>query len=374
WGRAALDGTLVHLFQALRGPKEYILPQSGCRLRTKVTGIYWPIDYLLDVLIVFFWEAVDGSHLMTSAMGIYFLGQLFAILVAFYIDCFRQGHGLGSRLIRPTLWLLSFQVYALGCTGFVWALAYTTSSPTTLDARSLSALRSASLVSPLMTLFVLPALCFGYVLPAVLMALPSRKIVTNNFQQMALVSWNLFPLLVFGILKFLGILVPVFSRWRSDRPASSPQEHIRLVRLVSFASLVVSTAIHIAVITVSISSVLFPTLFDAEHLGDLSPASIFLRPVSIRRGDTVGDGVRSFFLWDQASGYPIMMIVMILQLRTAATSRGTSTSWVKLFGFAVLISCIAGPGSACLAISWLKDETLFCYDEVTSRKHKQRIS
>ena len=213
---------------------------------------------------------------------------------------------------RPTLWLLSFQVCALGCTGFVWALAYTTSSPTTLDARSLSVLRSASLVSPLMTLFVLPALCFGYVLPAVLMALPSRKIVTNNFQQMALVSWNLFPLLVFGILKFLGILVPVFSRWRSDRPASSPQEHIRFVRLVSFASLVVSTAIHIAVITVSISSVLFPALFDAEYLGDLSPASIFPPPVSIRRGDTVGDGVRSFFLWDQASGYPIMMIVKML--------------------------------------------------------------
>ena len=202
------------------------------------------------------------------------------------------------------------------------------------------------------------------------MALPSPKIVTNNFQQMALVSWNLFPLLVFGILKFLGVLVPVFSRWQSDRPALSPQEHLRLVRLVSFASLIVSAAVHIAVVTISISSVLFPALFDAKAVEDLSPVSIFLPPISIRRGETVGDGVRSFFLWDQASGYPIMIIVMMLQLRTAATSRGMSTSWEKLFGFAALVTFVAGPGSACLALSWLRDETLFGYDEVTSRKHR----
>ena len=100
WGRAALDGTLVHLFHALHEPKGYILPQSGSRLRTSITDIYWPIDYLLDVLIVFFWEAVDGSHVATSTIGIYFLGQLFAILVAFYMDSFRQGQGLGFRLIR----------------------------------------------------------------------------------------------------------------------------------------------------------------------------------------------------------------------------------------------------------------------------------
>ena len=397
WGRAALDGTLMHLLHALHGPtgpKGYILPRSGSRLRTSVTGIYWPIDYLLDVLIVFFWEAVDGSHLATSVIGIYFLGQLFAILVAFYMDCFRQGQGLGSHLIRfvevsgsmwslrcfqmltlyrnprPTLWLLSFQGCALGCAGFVWALVYTSSSPTTSGTRSFSALRSASLVSPQMTLFILPALCFGYVLPAVFMALPSPKMVTNDFQQMALVSWNLFPLLVFGVLKFLGVLVPVFSRGRSDTSARSPREHLQLVRLVSFAALVVSAAVHIAVVTVSISSVLFPALFNVEYVEDLSPASIFLPPVSIRRGETVGDGVRSFFLWDQASGYPIMIIVMVLQLRTAANSRGMSTSWVKMFGFAMLTTCIAGPGSTCLALSWLRDETLFRSDELTSHKNR----
>jgi len=116
WGRAAVDGTLVHLFHALHGPKGYILPGTASHLRKNFTGIYWPIDYLLNVLIVFFWEAVDGSHPGTSAIGIYFLAQLFPILVAFYTDYSRQSQGLGSRLlrfVRPPLALAPISAYRL---------------------------------------------------------------------------------------------------------------------------------------------------------------------------------------------------------------------------------------------------------------------
>ena len=117
WGRAAMDRTLIHLFHALLEPKEYILPGTASPLRRSFTGIYWPIDFLLDVLIVFFWEAVDGSHPGTSAIGIYFLGQLFPILVAFYMDYFRLGQGLGLRLLR-SVWghffdLLSANLYGI---------------------------------------------------------------------------------------------------------------------------------------------------------------------------------------------------------------------------------------------------------------------
>ena len=102
WGRLAIDGTLLHLFHALHGAKDYILPDTTSLLHRNFTGIYWPIDYLLNILIVFFWEAVDGSHPATSAIGIYFLSQLFPILVAFYTEYFRrrQQQALGPSLIR----------------------------------------------------------------------------------------------------------------------------------------------------------------------------------------------------------------------------------------------------------------------------------
>jgi hypothetical protein len=95
WGRSLIDGTLVNLLQALHGGPEYILPGTKEALRTTFTGIYWPIDYLLDVLVVFFWEAVDGSHPATSVIGIYFLGQYFSILTGFYVDSFRHGQTPG---------------------------------------------------------------------------------------------------------------------------------------------------------------------------------------------------------------------------------------------------------------------------------------
>lgn len=90
WGRSAIDGTLALLFRALHGSETYSLPGTSSLLKTTITGIWWPFDYLLDVLIVFFWQAVDGSHPSTSVIGIYFLGQYFSILTCFYINSWRS--------------------------------------------------------------------------------------------------------------------------------------------------------------------------------------------------------------------------------------------------------------------------------------------
>lgn len=263
---------------------------------------------------------------------------------------------------RPTLWLLSFQLCGIGCIGFAWALAYTASSPTLSRSLSSNALQSASLLSPPATLLILPAVVFGYILPAVCMALPSPAIVTDNFKQLAVVTWNMYPLLVLVILKFLGASAPIFSSRQKDRSTISPHEHLRAVRIVNCATLAISSAIHIGISTLSISTVLFPAIFNAKYAQELSPASLILPPISLTtQGNTVGDGVRSFFLWDQIFGYLIVILVGTLQLRTAAASaRGSPPiSWTKSLGIVVLTSCLAGPGSAYLALIWLRDEILF---------------
>ncbi len=261
---------------------------------------------------------------------------------------------------------------AVGSTGFVWALNFTASSPTTSRSLSLNALQSASLLSPSMTLLILPALIFGYLMPAVCMALPSPGIVSNNFQQLAVVTWNLFPFLVLVILKFFRTFAPMFFHDWDERPARSSHEHLRAVRWVSSASIAMSSAVHIGISTLSISTILFPALFSAKYAQELSPASLILPPLSITRGSTVGDGVRSFLMWDQVFGYSVVILVGMLQLRTAAIARGHPISWMKLLGLVVLISCVAGPGSAYLALSWLRDEVLFDINEEASGKDKLR--
>lgn len=91
WGRSLVDGTLTALLSALHSSDAYILPGTDQALKTRITGIYWPIDYLLNVLVVFFWEAVDGSHPTASAIGLYFLAQYFSILTIFLTEGVRAG-------------------------------------------------------------------------------------------------------------------------------------------------------------------------------------------------------------------------------------------------------------------------------------------
>lgn len=97
-GRAAADGSLTHLFHALQGANAYILPGIKESSQTSSTGIYWPIDYFSDVLVILFWEALDGSHPTASDFGMYFPAQLFPNIVTMYMARVRfQSHHVSRR-------------------------------------------------------------------------------------------------------------------------------------------------------------------------------------------------------------------------------------------------------------------------------------
>ena len=95
WGRSAINGTLNLLFDALHTTG--ILPGTQTPIKTSFTGIYFPIDYLLDVLILFFWQAVDGSHPTTSLFGLYFASQHVSVITTLYMDTYRNKNGWKSE-------------------------------------------------------------------------------------------------------------------------------------------------------------------------------------------------------------------------------------------------------------------------------------
>ncbi|KAI1412761.1 hypothetical protein F5Y13DRAFT_42312 [Hypoxylon sp. FL1857] len=349
WGRTVADGSLVHLYTALHGGGSYILPGTESALKTSFTGIYWPIDYLLDVLVIFFWESVDGSHPDSSAIGIYFLGQFFPILVAFYVNHLRGGN---ASIVTPTLWALSFQMGAIGFTGWIWALWFISSSPLLSSTASPDVRRRSAFVNPRLVRAVLPALLVGYAVPAIAMGVPSPGIVSNNFQQWAVVTWNVFPLTVMILFKaFAGTGSP--SDQRHARDAS-----LHSVRTTYAITLVFSFAMHAAIVSLSIITVLFPAIFDPSYRQYFSPASLFIPPLSIEPTSTVGDGIRSFFLWDQVGGYGVVLLVGLVQLRNAAHVTGQQFNWLSAVVSTALASLIVGPGSTSVLINWWHDELL----------------
>jgi hypothetical protein len=67
------------------GSDRPLIPGSEQPLRLRYTGIP-PLDYWLQVMAVFFWQAVDGSHPTTSLTGLYFLGQLIGIWTILFVE------------------------------------------------------------------------------------------------------------------------------------------------------------------------------------------------------------------------------------------------------------------------------------------------
>ena len=93
WGRAIIDGTLIRLLKAIHGREPFIMPGTTLEpLKTSITGVYWPIDYILNILIIFFWEAVDGSHPTTSAVAFYFAGQHLSLVTLMYGNSLKYGN------------------------------------------------------------------------------------------------------------------------------------------------------------------------------------------------------------------------------------------------------------------------------------------
>ncbi|PKX89960.1 uncharacterized protein P174DRAFT_412656 [Aspergillus novofumigatus IBT 16806] len=354
WGRTVLDGSLSHLLTALHGSKPYILPGTESPLRTRITGIYWPVDYLLDVLIVFFWEAVDGSHPATSAVGIYFLAQYFSLLTGVYVDSLRLGQSGKTTPTRTMLWVLLFQLSAIACTGPFWALWYLANSPLITNDISFEDLRNKSRAPARQIILILPSLVLGYLLPAVAMALPSPGLVSNDFQQLALVAWNIFPVLVYLTMQVLHALLPAGTVHNQDATRRSA------IRILNATSLLISSAVHVGLMGISFTTILFPNLWTPETIHEFHPVSLLIPPVSVTATQTVGDGVHSFFLWDQVFGYTLGILVAWLQLRTVLIARGwyRQWPWPKVLLGVVGGAMIAGPGSVCLGLNWIREELL----------------
>lgn len=261
---------------------------------------------------------------------------------------------------RPTIWLLIFQMTGIGSSGPLWALMYLSFSPTIAQS-SLRNLQQASYVTTNMPLVIILEIVLGYLLPAVAMILPSPTRLSYDSKQTALILWNIFPLLIFTIQTTLAKVVPNLMRARVLKTGEEikSRQHLAATRWMYAIALTCSFASHVAILTISFSTVWLPMLWREIYIANLSPARLFMPPVNFSVGQTVGDGVRSFMLWDQVFGYATVGLVMLLQLQNALRSTGRSFYWLGSVLAALLGSIVLGPGSSCLILSWIRDEILF---------------
>ncbi|PVH77051.1 hypothetical protein DL98DRAFT_464083 [Cadophora sp. DSE1049] len=326
WIRSALNGTLSILFGSLHVTGT--LPGGELPLKTSLTGIYWPLDYLLNMLIVFFWQAVDGSHPSTSLFGLYFAGQHLAVIVTLYVDSYKTK--------KAQSWKLSF-------------IPLTTS--------------------------------LGYVLLVVAMAIPStgpRATVSLETQQVAVALWNVFPIFT-GLLQWTFDTIFCSSddsnTTSSKKSSASNAELLFALRRAYAFAMFVSFAAHIAALTATFSTVLFPALLSIAASQTLKPGTIFRLPLSHAEVYSMGSGALQFLQWDLFTGFLTLLIPATAKYHSSQTKAGKSESVVTLVLKLLAAVALVGPGAAFVGIRWMDDEAGWRQEESgapSKRKYKIR--
>ena len=245
---------------------------------------------------------------------------------------------------------------AAATVGPLYAIVYLSVSPLASEL-SLPGLATESL-APTTSTYTLPiSLTVGYLVPAIAMAMPSPSLVSNGFQQVAIALWNIFPLIVCFMQKALGgIAARVGERKKKRGP--NTRHHLKAVRFAYIFGLVISTVTHTAILSLSLSTKILPFLFQPSYAQALGPSALLVPPVALTTVPSLGDGVRSFLLWDQVFAYSTMLILGYVQLQRVLQASRARTQPYSIAGLVAIGIIVMGPGSVVLILNWTREEEL----------------
>ena len=179
---------------------------------------------------------------------------------------------------------------------------------------------------------------------------------------MAVAMWNVFPLIIWFVHQALGSIARV-QDGKMERRASSGS-YLNAVRFACIFSLVISTVTHLAIVSLSLSTAILPFLFRPSYARALGPSALLVPPVAFTTVSSLGEGVRSFFLWDQIFAYSTMLGLAYVQLQRILRASRVRTLAFSDVGLVVLGILVIGPGSVVVILNWIGDEELFGQNHV----------
>jgi len=252
-----------------------------------------------------------------------------------------------------TIWLLLFQLTAIGTSG-PWFVLQRISGPQGPDssnyaAANLDAIRALPL-----------SVLTSYVLLTAAMALPSsgpRALVSPSVQQVAIATWNVFPLFIALSQAAFQAIFAVFASPPSS-PAPKRAAAISAIRRSYALAGALCLASHIAALTLTFSTVLFPALFTPSSARLLHPGTVFRLPFSHAAVPSLGAGALQFMQWDVVVGFAAVLVPAVTAyLRLQAAERKVE-SLVTLILKVLIAVVVLGPGVALLGLRWLEIEAV----------------
>ncbi|KAL8991770.1 MAG: hypothetical protein Q9169_007664 [Polycauliona sp. 2 TL-2023] len=333
----------------IRDNGPHTLPFNGnAPLRRIYTGI-GPIDYQLTVLSLFFYNIVDGTHPQACLQAYHFAGQL---------EHLERGIIDSSHSI--VVWGMSMQLATFAVVVPIYFAIHLWTSPT-VSSRTWSDIHVGS-----PKLDTIPySVDLGFILPAILLALPAPSIISYDTKQMFMAVWQVFPLTV-GLLQLVAPTV----RFGQEIPAQKTKKQtIVPMRKVYATTLAIATVTRISTWTISISAVVFPSIFASEMSGLLKPLSVFIpsAATSSAKMPSIAAAAIQLLQYDEIISSTAMQIWSAALYLNIAGRRGPA-GWASLIIVGAVIEAFAGKLGFAVAAVWARDEIIFAGDDKEKKK------
>ncbi len=264
-----------------------------------------------------------------------------------------------ANRISITIWGLAMQKVSFAVTMPIYMAIHLSTSPT------VSSHKASEFIFDISELAGIPfSMLIGYIIPAVLLALPSPSVLTFDQKQAFVATWQVFPIWV-GLLQ--QILPPIMSRCGATSIHPSRHGHaslrwISIARVVYTILLLFSGAIHISTVTLIASSGFFPGLFKLRHTFDFSRVFMPASTSASTKMPSIGSGALQLLQYDffvGSTAFAIWTSTLLLN-----TNRDGSFLWrclTQAFGF-MLLTAVVGPFGYAIACIWSRDELIFARD------------
>ncbi|KAI4193941.1 MAG: hypothetical protein LQ350_008062 [Teloschistes chrysophthalmus] len=374
------------------------LPVVDVPVKHTYTGLP-PVDGFIRAFHVLIYPAIDGTWPGLCMSAWEFSGMFSVTWIVASLEGLRAGNRgkLISTVIAGTL---------------AQSLTYSTIMPVYLGLHVLTSPTALSSPSPLAQDFFIdppalaawaPAYALAYMLPTFLVALPAPKYFSWTTRQNIMAWWELYPIpfKIFQILlarymfdKTTGAFI--FPTSSSAPPSSSSsavsksssssttttasrkKTTLHLLQNFYLFAIAFSTVTHLITLTLTISPLLFPSLFSSTVVSALhsTPSATSLRPTSVLipsspfssvKVTTAGEGLWRLLVWNASISSIAPLIWGLLMVRNAfvvkaAGERSTGGAggegdgaWIWFVVKVIGISAVAGPGSGVAWCLWERD-------------------
>jgi hypothetical protein len=238
----------------------------------------------------------------------------------------------GSRLNRPSIGTVGFilQNISFTITTPLYLFLHLLTSPVSKPFPGTHA-NSVLLIST-WDLRILPvSIILGYIIPSILMALPSPDLVTPESHQRFIAFWQPFPIWTVLIHQFLKHTLTYFAKKLTSKDnktrAQTPlgASYLSNAKPVYRFGLALCILTHVPVLLITLlPSTIFPTSLPyLSKLGQENLASVFLPhiPLLTYRISSLSEGVHNFLIWDLYVGSAALLLWAVLLYRNATTEK-----------------------------------------------------